>query len=756
MRLTNLQEQKVNEILNLYKRGVKKVEFKAPTGSGKTLMATHLIAKIMNENLGEKCIFIIATLSTSNLPQAFEEKINHYKDDLDFSDFEVKYYESPSNKANKSAKDAVVKIECSQNKVYIFGKASFGKDRIFSQQKIIDDFIKEAQAQGFKIVYIRDEAHYGTKASGKEIENFETLMRDNASFVLKMTATFDKNEANRVELRENELNNENLNDNKWLLKTRARDLSDETLNDEELIDKAILDFKHIKEKYKSLRSENINIRPAMLVQVDNKPKESEALKAWESTFALLKEKLSGAGFSWVVYFGDEKDYSNVDNANFTLSKISRNDDTTDCIIFKIGPATGWDIPRACMLLRLRNVCSSSLNIQTIGRIKRNPYPKLAKNHITNEYYLYENNITQREFIDFSYKVKKEFESIKIINVTISLDENIINKKKLEEAILGFVESRKSEVRRKIHDCFKANYFECDKNNKIYTPVLLIKMIEVLKDDLNANHKEVLKRIVKLLANEMGYKEFHPMQIELILLKFFLEELQGLYGKALKRENFTYKTSYEFLNPSEYVELRQKDDNKDKVEFESKKYLFEVRKNGEILTNDSDDNELFLDSKPENIVFKKLRNIARNNDELEIWCKNQKNSNIFIEYLDESGSKRKSYMDFIIKFKNGYYMYIEVKSQQDINIFKTGLLEESYQSYFQNRDKEYLKFDEYPIVLCLIKVDSAKIHEPSGIQVFAFYDTNDKKLQKLPFYDKSGKNPKNIPLESLCGYIQGIV
>ena len=36
---------------------------------------------------------------------------------------------------------------------------------------------------------------------------------------------------------------------------------------------------------------------------------------------MVKEKLSTAGLSWVIYFGNtDKESSNVDNDNFTLEK----------------------------------------------------------------------------------------------------------------------------------------------------------------------------------------------------------------------------------------------------------------------------------------------------------------------------------------------------------------------------------------------------------------------------------------------------
>ena len=69
MELTSLQKTTVEAILDLYNPCQKVFcEFKAPTGSGKTLMASYFISKMIENNNGEKFVFVIATPSSSSLP----------------------------------------------------------------------------------------------------------------------------------------------------------------------------------------------------------------------------------------------------------------------------------------------------------------------------------------------------------------------------------------------------------------------------------------------------------------------------------------------------------------------------------------------------------------------------------------------------------------------------------------------------------------------------------------------------------------
>ena len=77
MELTSIQEKAVKSILALFDIKSKiKVDFKSPTGSGKTLMASWIISSIIERNLSEKFVFVIATQSSSSLPFFFEQKIS--------------------------------------------------------------------------------------------------------------------------------------------------------------------------------------------------------------------------------------------------------------------------------------------------------------------------------------------------------------------------------------------------------------------------------------------------------------------------------------------------------------------------------------------------------------------------------------------------------------------------------------------------------------------------------------------------------
>src|SRR5690606_30904630 len=79
-----------------------------------------------------------------------------------------------------------------------------------------------------------------------------------------------------------------------------------------------------------------------------------------------------------------KESSNLENINDYDSKV-------DFLIFKMAVATGWDCPRAYVLLKLREVKSEVFDIQTIGRILRMPERYHYENELLNKAYIYTNN-----------------------------------------------------------------------------------------------------------------------------------------------------------------------------------------------------------------------------------------------------------------------------------------------------------------------------------------------------------------------------
>lgn len=79
-----------------------------------------------------------------------------------------------------------------------------------------------------------------------------------------------------------------------------------------------------------------------------------------------------------------------DKTEDVLEDIQAFDSPVDVLIFKQAIATGWDCPRASILLMFREIKSITFEIQTVGRIMRMPELRHYSHEILNRGYVYTN------------------------------------------------------------------------------------------------------------------------------------------------------------------------------------------------------------------------------------------------------------------------------------------------------------------------------------------------------------------------------
>lgn len=131
--------------------------------------------------------------------------------------------------------------------------------------------------------------------------------------------------------------------------------------------------KEIQAEYDKLR---VKIRPLVLIQFPNGNNEwiEKVKKELES---LGYPETSGLVTSW--FSGDYPD---------NPEEIKKLDGQYSFLLFKQAIATGWDCPRAKILVKLREGGSERFNIQTIGRIRRMPERYHYDNDLLDNCYLY--------------------------------------------------------------------------------------------------------------------------------------------------------------------------------------------------------------------------------------------------------------------------------------------------------------------------------------------------------------------------------
>lgn len=735
MKLTNIQEQKLNLLLNSYFNQERGIYFKAPTGSGKTFIIANFIDQILSQKLqNEKIIFIIGTISSSELPRQMKEKLDYYQNYL-INKFDSIFIESPSN-TKKIEKDIcnLFKIPLyDKNLNYILGTSSFTKGSLFYKYKCFLNFIKELKNNKFKIIYIRDEAHIGAKERDKLSKNWEkennesldNLLNENSDFILKLTATPKLDNLDQIILAEDELEE----DNKKLIKKyfKRYDNVDQDVNDQELLLKSIEEYKIIQKKYKnSPLLSKYNINPAMIIQVSsNNNFNYDKNNSFRDDIENIKKTLDSKNIRWVLYFGDKKEQSNLIRKNkLSLLEISKNDSEVEVIIIKIGPSIGWDIPRACMLIQLRNVFSETLNVQTVGRIKRNPLPTLEDDNLARTYWLYSNYQESRtemanyrledKYFNELYKNNISFYSGRI-NISAKKDKQYENKIfflfKEEMIISGILDEIKD---------FKNNYFKNKWN------ILILERIKNSESKIISKHykeinsyfdlykitkkvnfgNDLMKCIEKYWNENLNIKNLIDLiQFQYIIYKMtnlfslLKEKIQKIKKEFIQSKNYQINFDNKILLPKEFIIWKRKNiglsEDEKVINYKDLLNIFPYRNQDK-----SEKNILYLDSKNEIGIINNFQELYKelirfeqyidwlNLKDLKLFSINPAlTSKINFEYLNYENEYKKSYPDWLIKYKD-IDLYIEFKSENDYDSKKTENLKEAYKYYSINQNKNY--------------------------------------------------------------------
>lgn len=701
MQLTKSQKNTVSKLFAKYlnRDEYKLTSFKAPTGSGKTFMASELISRIFSEEFDKKkkTVIVFATISNAELPKQLSKKLESYKKFHEFNNYKIEYIYSPSSAKSNKMED-IKEFTLEDNKVFVFGTSSFGKNTLFYQNKTLEKFIQEAKINDYQIIFIRDEAHIGGKRelSGDYLKNFDDKVKSAATFIIEMTAT-PKDPKNFVELTGEEMSDDGV----YLLKTKLelpKNLDSETDN-EKLIDDAIETFLRTKKDYEGIK--DYVIYPAMLVQITNEAdeiKDHQKNQDFKEGLELLERKLSNAGLKYLKYLNSSPQVFGT-NVPATLEYASNLDSHIDVVIFKVGPATGWDIPRANMLLQLRNVSSESLNVQTMGRIMRNPIPTLEENIITRKYYLYSNyQKPSRELATYSLEErfsKKELFVGKIDQESRGIKEN--NNKYVND-VISYINSKDFlNIVQDLHQddiiYNSTNYRTTTVPNKIPNYVSL-KIYNIKKAiELEKQFKvSLFDKTLKEISNKIG------KNIEKVIYAFYnfsygkLRELMNINSKWISDEEpyIIDKNAKLLSNYNIWI------DN----EVSKKVDTSSFKNYGYFLIEESYSNKKiqYLDSEPELMFFEKFRKKVSHikKEEIKFFAKMPTlGSGVYFEYYSKKEAAiKKSFMDFAIEYKERVIM-IEVKSKDsDYDPDKTQELLEAYRIYMKKHSGKNLHLALY--------------------------------------------------------------
>lgn len=340
--------------------------FKSPTGSGKTIMMAQFLRDLVGDPrfYGNDVAFIWLAFNEESYVQSKNKLFSYYSgaSELDLLDLN----DLTRGKLNKNA---VFFINWQKIKGTSKESRKLRKDNEWGLT--FDSFIDKTKEDGRRLVIIIDEEHIGAdtkladeifnlitpkitirvSATPKYLPNAEDMAEQKGGFV----------QAKREEVIE-----------AGLIKEKIIFQTEEDLNrkdfkgmdqDEILLELAFQKRRDLIKHYKNL---SVEVNPLVMIQLPNDDqagKDTTATNKQEIVKNYLKEK-GVLEDEIAIWLSQEK---------VNLEYIEDNKSPISFLLFKQAAATGWDCPRASVLVMFREIKTPTFAIQTVGRILRMPF-----------------------------------------------------------------------------------------------------------------------------------------------------------------------------------------------------------------------------------------------------------------------------------------------------------------------------------------------------------------------------------------------
>lgn len=696
--LKEYQDKKVDELVKVFtdllplEADNKLCVFQSPTGSGKTVMVAKFIETLKNELIEEDFCFLWISIGKGELHIQSKKSLQRiFGEDPKVSLLESEYFGSRTFIERNEV--VVANWEKLRTKDKTTGEWKSKAMKNGEMTNFIE--VLENTKKRRKIILIIDESHY---ASDTQRTN-ELRQIVNADVTLEMSAT--------PKLK---------NDAKVLIVVEPKDVIDAGMIKKEIIinealDKLVDDEKTsqdiiIESAYnkrlelkQAFAETGANINPLCLIQLPNS-------EAGETKKEIVAQFLNSKGITenngkLAVWLSEEKSDG--------LDVISDFNSEVEFLIFKQAIDTGWDCPRAHILVKLRETGSYTFEVQTVGRILRMPEQIHYDNDILNRGYIYTNlqSITIAKE-DYNPNIIKHLKAIrKPIYKSLKLQSYYKSRVDFGDITSSFVTTLENvfckyfgiEVNPTLINIAENCQKVIDKF-MVITPepydekIIIDEIIDNTKfDELEDKDFETFVKRTKLrLANNDLYDVFN------IVIR------QNLNGFAPKRSTPTVRSCvYQwfrkylgidynapngminiqnlFLHPNniavysrllneatEVYKPAKKQEVKEKIE--EKNYIWEVK--FEEFYNEHSD-ELFssnlniydkcylskIRSNPEKVFEKYLETKA---EKIEWWFKNGVNKQDFfgIRY-EENDLPKTFYPDYIVQLKNGKTLIADTKA-----------------------------------------------------------------------------------------------
>lgn len=355
--LFEFQENAVLKLLDLVTDSNSKqiITMKAPTGAGKTVMLIKFIDDFLS-NISNKYAFVWLCPGKGDLE---EQSYNCMQSIAPLRNSKKLFDVLQSGFEDEST--AFINWEL----ITKSGNTALKE----GERKNLFDKIRDAERAGTRFILIIDEEHsHDTKKAADIINAFGADHIIRVSATAKVTNKGEFFEINEEDVIESGLITKAIYINEGIENNSLVEQDYNTLL-------PLADAKR-KEMLRRYSEREISVRPLVLIQFPNgEPAYVEA----------VEKKLEEMGYSYDNGYvckwmsGQHKDIP---------SNLTANDAIPAFLLMKQAISTGWDCPRAKILVKLRENMSEQFTIQTIGRIRRMPERMHYNDEILDYSYVY--------------------------------------------------------------------------------------------------------------------------------------------------------------------------------------------------------------------------------------------------------------------------------------------------------------------------------------------------------------------------------
>jgi len=660
----------------------KTIHFISPTGSGKTVMSFALMDELVQERDNLVFVWIAPnTLHTQSL-----DKFNKLTDMV-------------SSQLNPIDSDGIESNNIlNTNDILCLNWSSLDKENNIlikenESGKYIDNIINLTKDDGKIIIALIDESHIASQ--NDTTKAYEFLKRLNPAIKIEITATPKKIQSDEkvVEIDKQDVIDAGVIKKQFIFNA----FNDHQVDNRKLVEFAYKKLQEITQKYYEYT--NGKIIPLMIIQIENEKADDYNRVKHEIERYLFDIGIKQADIAY--YLSNDKERS---------EDLAKNDNPIQIVFTKTAIATGWDCPRASVLLTFRKSNNDKFKTQVLGRINRMPELKHYGEELLDSAYVFANAsryIPDDPSTKYAVKSKKEVEE-----ETVALKDEAKEKFSLplitkELVISSYYNSEYDMNTFVVKKCEKyanevyLNY--SDITNGIIRNLKLENLMEIPITPDNANYILEPNEVTKIISStfrQNGFNRISERSIkqptlfdsEIDLTPFETEHLLRILKEALSEaanQKLTFLETYKIVlqegNYEKFVKMLSDIKNeslKKRLAKISKEVLFDEMKNEAVswkpLKSFMCDKKNLINIKNKNIYSKNCMNDFNKTERAFVslletmpnvlyWYRNgSKGKDYFRIPYKKDNIIREFYPDFIVMYNDNKIGIYDTKSEMTAN------------------------------------------------------------------------------------------